>query len=267
MLAFAFLIAAAVNCQPAKGVCETPVSADSIADSVGGNVHLHYGDTVYGNVGLIQELLADLGARHTRDGLLDTTWQQYYQRHIALGRLGIRCLFITSPGQSSSLLTSWPSRVPGAFEGYEAPNEHDISGDPHWAATLNAFVPALYHAVKGNPATAKFPVVGPSLTQPASYAQVAGMQQYFDLSNMHNYLGGHNPGTPGWGDGGYGSIAYNINNALTAWHGKQIWTTEIGYITDTNNAQGIPELVEGKYAPRMILEQALHGWVALIYTN
>jgi hypothetical protein len=76
MLAFAFLIAAAVNCQPAKGVCETPVSADSIAGSVGVNVHLHCGDTVYGNVGLIQELLADRGARHTRDGLIDTTWQE-----------------------------------------------------------------------------------------------------------------------------------------------------------------------------------------------
>jgi hypothetical protein len=235
------------------------VSADSIADNVGVNVHLHNGDTVYGNVGLIQELLTDLGARHTRDGLIDTTWQEYYQRHIALGRLGIKCLFITSPGQSSALLTSWPSRVPGAFEGYEAPNEYDASGDPHWAATLNAFVPALYHAVKGNPATAKFPVVGPSLTQAASYAQLAGLEQYFDLSNMHNYLGGHNPGTPGWGDGGYGSITYNINNNQTAWRGKQIWTTEIGYVTDTSNAQGIPELVEGKYAPRMILEQALHG--------
>ena len=61
------------------------------------------------------------------------------------------------------------------------------------------------------------------------------------------------------GAGGYGSIAYNINNNQIAWHGKPIWTTETGYITDTNNAQGIPELVEGKYVPRMILEQALHG--------
>ena len=76
---------------------------------------------------------------------------------------------------------------------------------------------------------------------------------------MHNYFGGHNPGTPGWGDGGYGSIAYNINNSQTAWPAKPIWTTETGYITDKDNPQGIPELVEGKYAPRMILEQALHG--------
>ena len=88
---------------------------------------------------------------------------------------------------------------------------------------------------------------------------MAGLEQYFDLTNMHNYFGGHNPGTPGWGDGGYGSIAYNINNNQTAWPARPIWTTETGYITDTNNPQGIPELVEGKYAPRVILEQALHG--------
>jgi hypothetical protein len=259
MFALALLFAATAACQPARGACETPVSADSIADSVGVNIHLHYDNTVYGNFPLIQSLLTDLGVRHTRDGLIDTPWQQYYQRHIALGRLGIKCLFITSPNQSSELLKSWPGRVPGAFEGYEAPNEYDLSRDPAWALTLKAFVARLYSAVKGDPTTSKFPVVGPSLTQTASYGQVAGLEQYFDLSNLHNYFGGRNPGTPGWGDGGYGSIAFNINNSRTAWPAKPIWTTETGYITDTSNAQGIPELVEGRYVPRMIFEQTMHG--------
>jgi hypothetical protein len=262
MLALALLfVAATAACQPTPGVCETPVSADSIAESVGVNIHLHYGDTVYGNFDLIRTLLIDLGVRHTRDGLIDTTWQPYYQRHVALGKLGIRCVFITSPTQSNTLITSWPDRVPGAFEAYEAPNEYDLSHDPNWAATLKAFVPRLYDAVKSNPPTATFPVIGPSLTQAASYAQVAGLEQYFDLANMHNYFGGRNPGTAGWGDGGYGSIAYNIRNNQTAWPGKPIWTTETGYTNDASTSQGIPELVEGKYAPRMILEQALHGVV------
>ena len=259
MLALALLFAATAACQPTKGACETPVSTDSIADSVGVNIHLHNANTIYGNFDLIQGLLTNLSVRHTRDGLIDTTWREYYRRHVALSRLGIKCLFITSPNQSNALIISWPGRVPGAFEGYEAPNEYDISGDPHWAATLNAFVRRLYSAVKGDPTTSRFPVVGPSLTQPASYLQVAGLERYFDLSNLHNYFGGHNPGTPGWGDGGYGSITYNINKSQTAWPAKAIWTTETGYITDIDNPQGIPELVEGKYAPRMILEQALHG--------
>jgi hypothetical protein len=259
MLALALLFAATAACQPTKGACETPISADSIADSVGVNIHLHNANTIYGNFDLIQGLLTNLGVRHTRDGLIDTTWHEYYRRHVALSRLGIKCLFITSPNQSNALITSWPSRVPGAFEGYEAPNEYDLSGDPHWATTLDAFVTRLYGAVKDDATTSRFPVVGPSLTQPASYLEVAGLERYFDLSNLHNYFGGHNPGTPGWGDGGYGSITYNINKSQTAWPAKAIWTTETGYITDRDNPQGIPELVEGKYAPRMILEQALHG--------
>src|SRR5450755_2811128 len=106
MLALALLfVAATAACQPTPGVCETPVSADSIAESVGVNIHLHYGDTVYGNFDLIRTLLIDLGVRHTRDGLIDTTWQPYYQRHVALGKLGIRCVFITSPTQSNTLIT------------------------------------------------------------------------------------------------------------------------------------------------------------------
>jgi hypothetical protein len=261
VLALTLVFAAFAACHPLKGVCETPVSANTIAESVGVNIHLHYSDTVYGNFPLIRSLLIDMGVRHTRDGLVDSSWSQYYQRHIELGRLGIKCLFITSPSQSNALLTSWPKRVPGAFEGYEAPNEYDLSADHNWAATLNSFVPRLYSAVKSNPATASFPVVGPSLTQTASYAQVAGLQRYVDFDNMHNYFGGRNPGTPGWGEGGYGSITYDINNEQLAWPGKPIMTTETGYITDTANSQGIPEPVEAKYAPRVILEQALHGIV------
>jgi hypothetical protein len=258
MLTLALLFAA-TTCGPIKGACDKTVSADSIAESLGVNIHLHYGNTVYGNFPLIEHLLIDLGVRHTRDGLIDTSSQEYYRRHISLGQRGIKCLFITSPTESAALLASFPDRVPGAFEGYEAPNEYDINGGPNWAATLKTFVPRLYDAVKSNPTTASFPVVGPSLTQPASYAQVAGMEKYFDFDNLHNYFGGRNPGTPGWGAGGYGSIAYNLKNAQTAWQGKPVFTTETGYLTDTNISGGIPELIEGKYAPRVILEQALHG--------
>jgi hypothetical protein len=258
MLTLALLLAATA-CGPTKGACDKTVSADSIADSLGVDIHLHYGNTVYGNFPLIEHLLTDLGVRHTRDGLMDTTSQEYYQRHISLGQQGIKCLFITSPTESDALLTSFPNRVRGAFEGYEAPNEYDISGDPNWAATLKAFVPHLYDAVKSNPATASFPIVGPSLTQPASYTQLVGLEKYFDFDNLHNYFGGRNPGTSGWGAGGYGSIVYNIKNAQTAWQGKPIFTTETGYLTDSSISGGIPELIEGKYAPRVILEQALHG--------
>jgi hypothetical protein len=259
VLSSALILAAAVACHPQKGVCETPVSSQSIVDSVGVNIHLNYTNTVYGDFPLVEGLLQNLGVRHTRDGLIDTTWQPYYDRHIALGKLGIQCTFITSPSQSDALLTSWPSRVPGAFEAYEAPNELDNSGQPNWAATLKAFLPRLYNAVKSNKATAAYPVIGPSLIRSADYPLVAGLEDYFDYSNLHNYFAAHNPGTGGWGNNGYGSIAASMTISQTAWPDRPVISTETGYYTDASINGGLPELIEGEYTPRLIFEQTLHG--------
>src|ERR1700724_703093 len=57
-------------CIPGQG--EAPRSADSVADSVGVNIHLHFTDTIYSNFPLVQSLLTSLGVRHVRDGLLNT---------------------------------------------------------------------------------------------------------------------------------------------------------------------------------------------------
>lgn len=242
-----------------RGAAEKSISSDSIADSVGVNVHLHYTDSTYANFDLVKSLLVDLHVRHIRDGLIDTTWAEYYKRHNELGTLGIHCLFLTSPKQSDTLLATYPAKMARSFEGYEGPNEYNQSGDPHWADTLKDFTPRLFEIVKKNPSTGgKGIVVGPSLTQPDAYPQVASLQRFFDFSNMHNYFGGRNPGTPGWGGDGYGSIDWNLRLARGAWSDKPVMTTETGYTTDMENKQGIPEDVDAKYMPRLILEQLLH---------
>ncbi len=242
-------------CFPYLGACEKPVATDTIVDSVGVDLHLHYNDTPYGNFPLIKGLLISLGVRHVRDGLADTKWQPYYQEFIELGKAGIKGIFLTSPNQTDAFITTWPKRVPGAFEGYEGPNEYDNSGDPHWADTLKVFMPRLYRAVKADPDTRQFPVIGPSLIHGADFKAIAQLSPDMDEANMHNYFGGRNPGTPGWGDGGYGSIAYNID-LTNVWPNHPIVTTETGYNT---GSEGIPEEIEGTYEPRVILEQALHG--------
>ena len=257
-LLFALAAALGALCHPLLGVCESPVPADSVTDSIGVNIHLHFQNTVYGNFPLIEDLLKNLGVRHTRDGLIDTTWQPYYDRHIALGKLGIRSIFVTTPNESNELLTSWPKRVPGAFEGYEAPNELDNSRDANWAQTLSDFVPRLYHAVKSDPATASYPVIGPSLIHLQDYSRLPGIASDFDFANLHNYFSGRNPGTEGWGANGYGSIAYNIKLASSVWPDKPIMTTETGYYTDAGH-DSLPVKLEGEYVPRLVLEQLLHG--------
>jgi hypothetical protein len=223
-------------------------------------VHLHYTDTPYANFNLVQSLLTDLKVRHIRDGVVDTTWDEFYKRHNALGKQGIHCIFVTTPKQSDTLLASYPSRMRSSFEGYEAPNEYNNSGDRQWPETLRSLLSRLYQISKNNPAVNGHTVIiGPSLTQPDAFPKTAGLQQYFDYANLHNYSGGRNPGTSGWGGGGYGSIDWNLKLARGAWGDKPVMTTEIGYTTDPENKQGIPEDVEAKYIPRLVLEQLLHG--------
>jgi hypothetical protein len=238
---------------------EPAVSADAFVDSVGVNVHLHFADTAYGDFASVEDSLKALGIRHIRDGLIDTTWAPYYERLNELGRLGIRSTLITSPKESDAILAGYPRRVPQSFEAYEAPNEYDQSHDPDWATTLNAFVARLYRVAKSYPATSNFPIVGPSLTRPESFSKVAVSAPFFDYANMHNYLGGRNPGTSGWGGNGYGSIDWNLNLTKRTWTAKPVITTENGYLTDVSKASGIPEDVAGKYVPRLFLEQWMRG--------
>ena len=71
--------------------------------------------------------------------------------------------------------------------------------------------------------------------------------------------GGRNPGTPGWGANGYGSISWNLSNVNTACPGMPVMTTETGYQTDLTLSQSIPEDVAARYVPRIFLEQWLRG--------
>jgi hypothetical protein len=238
---------------------ETPKTAQTVVDSVGVNIHLHFGDTVYRDFPLIRRLLLQLGVKHVRDGLIDTTWHPYYERFTQLGEDGIRGTFITIPKTSSAVLVEWPSRVGKAFESFEAPNEYDNSHDPHWAETVNAFMPRLYNAVHSDPRTSAFPIIGPSTIRGDDYLAIQAAGRFFDFNNLHNYFGGRNPGTSGWGANGYGSIDANISNVGRAWPSKRLVTTETGYTTDLEAPQGIPENIEGRYMPRVFLEQLMHG--------
>lgn len=238
---------------------ETAHSADAFVDSIGLNIHLHDGNTPYGNFPAVENALRELGIRHVRDGLIDTQWTPYYDRLNALGQNGIKCVFITSPHQTTELLQSYPERVRDSFEGYEAPNEYDNSGDKEWIATLTDFLPILANAVRTNPRDSAFPIIGPSFVHAESYSLFSGSSQYFDFSNLHNYFAGRNPGTSGWGADGYGSLAWDIDLVKRPWPNLPIVTTETGYQTDTTNPQGIPESVAAKYLPRLLLEQYAHG--------
>lgn len=247
---------AAALALPAHG--EKAASADAFVDSVGVNIHLHYQDTSYSNFPKVKQALLGLGLRHVRDGLTDTTWQDYYDRHNELGQSGIGGIYTTSVTQSDQLLIDYPSRMKDNFEGYESPNEYDLSGDPNWPETLSKFVTRLNATVKDNSSTSKFPVIGPSLTSQEAFVKMRGACT-FDSANLHDYFGGHNPGTLGWGSNGYGSLTWNLANTTATCPGKPVITTETGYQTDPSLLQGITEEVTAKYVPRVFLEQWRRG--------
>jgi hypothetical protein len=235
-------------------LAETAVPAAKFVDSVGVNIHLHYQDTAYGDFPKVERALRELGVHHVRDGLVDSTWQPYYEGLNALGRDGIKALLITAPGQTTELLTAFSKRVPGAMEGFEAPNELDAGGGD-WEQKIATELAAIGPAAK----RWGLPVVGPSLTQRASFERLAGRPAGFDVANLHNYFGGRNPGTPGWGDDGYGSYGWSLKLAKLAWGDKPVWTTETGYVMDPAMSQGIPDDVAGRYMVRLLLEQFRHG--------
>jgi hypothetical protein len=175
-----------------------------------------------------------------------------------LAASGISTTYVTSVTNVTSDLTAWAACAGNAIEGYEGPNEYDINhsaSDTAWPSTLATFQRYLYRSVKGTPAIANLRVIGPSLTSGSAYAAVGNLSAYEDAGNMHDYFDGRNPGTPGWGANGYGSIAYNLGIAAAASPGSSIESTETGYgITAAGDDGYVTDWVAGKYMPRLFLE-------------
>ncbi len=249
---------------PATQAVESAVPAQVFIDSVGVNTHLHYNGTLYyENYATMKSMLLNANIRHIRDGIVDTTWQPYYDRLKDLGASGIHSTLVTDVNQPMSLITTFPGRIPGAMEAIENPNEYDLRGDSQWPATLAAFTKNLYTSAKNAPQTSALPIIGPSLTSGDAYGRLGNLSAYMDYGNMHNYFSGFYPGTGGYGGAGYGSyygsIAYNQGAAAQTSGSKPIIATETGYGTAANTHGQVPEAIQAKYVPRLYLEQYMHG--------
>jgi hypothetical protein len=245
------------------------VAADAFVDTIGMNVHLAFTGTCYDTgFATLVTMMTSLGVRHIRDGLIDfPSPATYYDRLNQLGKAGIHATLITSPTQTSALLTDYPSRVPDSIEAYESPNEPDLNEGADWVATTQAFQKTLYETIKGNAATKKYPVLGPSITSEMGDTLVGDLSAYLDYGNMHNYFGGFNPGTHGWGGtdmfGTYGAIAWAKNIMAQVSGTKPLLTTETGW-GDGSGANEVPPAIKARYVTRLFLEQYRQGVVKTI---
>ena len=232
--------------------------ADDFVDSIGINVHLHYTDTLYySNWPLTFQAIEALGVRHTRDGVIDNALQAYYDRHEQLASAGIKGLFISSAAITPGMMQNFIMRVPHAFEAAETINEADSANDPAWIVHVKADLADKYplaHSAGGF-------MVGPSLVQTSSPSLLGDVSANADFGNLHNYLGGRNPGTIGWGGPDalghlYGSIPFALDNVANDTPGRGVFTTETGYSTDlAGTLNAVTEGVEAVYFPRLLLEQ------------
>jgi hypothetical protein len=224
------------------------------------NLHLAYGNTAYGDVDRVSRMLASLHVRHVRDGV-EAGRADLCAAAQRLASDGIRFTYITTPNLDGAGLTAWRRCVGRSIEAYEAPNEYNTShpaGDGDWVATIRAYQRSLYRAVKSDPALADLPVIGPSFSTIAAYAQVGDLSASMDRGNLHQYFAGRPPGTDGWGDGGYGSLRYGIAHAREVAGAKPLEVTESGYGTAAR-PEMVPGAIAARYIPRMFFTQYNSG--------
>lgn len=235
---------------------QNAVKAETFVDAVGIDIHLHYTDTMYyTNFPAVRAALEQLHLRHVRDGLLMHPIPEYAARHKLLAAEGIHADFIASPDEDAGAISDFAAHFSSSLEFLEAPNEWDIQKDAAWASTLRRYLPMLYASAQ----RLHIPVIGPSLVKIPSYTSLGDVSAWETFGNMHNYPGGRNPGTAGWGDNGYGSLTACLRNVeLTSDH-LPVITTETGYNNDPAGESYVPEDVSAVYLPRLLLTQFMGG--------
>jgi hypothetical protein len=232
---------------------------------VGINMHNSYYGTGYTNdVPLVESLVTALGVGIVRDGFA-LGQNNVCQEDANLGASGIRFDFIASPTQRASDIASWLACVGTSYvASVEGPNEYDVShppSDPAWQQTLTAEQHLIANTIRANDPGVS--VIGPAVTTAGNAQSLGNLSAYLDDGNAHVYFNGYNPGNTGYGNGGYGSIAYDLASVAPVSGTKPIAVTETGYGT-AGGAGQVSEATQAKYMPRLLLEMQRAGVTEMI---
>ncbi|QRK06224.1 hypothetical protein JQX13_39895 [Archangium violaceum] len=249
--------------------------ADDFIDSVGVNTHLGYTNRAYGAYStIIKPRLQELGIRHVRDsaktGANDTRDSLYYQRCRDLAAIGIRFNLITdmptsrNSGTNYALLDDiygWCDNAVVSFEGHNEPELDEGVSD--WVPVIRTAQRTLFETVKGNATIKHLRVIGPSILKEAAANSLGDLSAYMDQGNLHNYYGGRNPESAGWGNNGFGSVTWQFKYVASPVSGtKPVTSTETGWhnaLNTTDEHKPTPEKIVGRYMPRLMLWHFLKG--------
>lgn len=241
---------------PELHVVETPLPADSLADSVGINTHVN----VYGSAPDFQTIVAreaGLGARHLRDGILDADAafdtamsQLLVAANAKLDGItdcaGIE--FLPTSPTSPAQIQAFDVAIGNRLEAVESPDDVDDRNDANWVADTVTCLPSLRSA---EPA---LPFYAPTLYNQLADAPLLGnISADVDYGNANRYLAGRNPGSPGWGGpdtcGIYGALPWALCETRLNSGTKPIVFGGTGY----NSVTEVDELTQAKYISRLLL--------------
>jgi hypothetical protein len=226
-------------------------------DSVGVNVHLAYGNTVYGSqFPQIMQSMINLGVKHYRDGLNQYAPSFQYENAEMLGKAGIKADWLMDFNNPASIINSAYANAPDATAEFEGPNEDDAEA----GAPLLTFMQLLHSTVRSNPATATMPIIAPSFIQVSSFAAQGNLSSLINYGNTHDYFATFNPETGPYGSsfyncGGYGSMQFAICLAQMVGVDEPVVATETGYQSGT----GLSDAIIGRYELRTLFESLRLG--------
>jgi hypothetical protein len=240
-------------------------SASAFQDTVGVNAGPAWFDTPYGDWDRVVAKVRELGVSHIRSSLQISSnagWNErfYGALHAAISAgirfnllIDFRCSY---DGTMDPCVQALKSRVPlQGVESVEWPNEHDISGDPNWLASLTGWGRQLHGKLRADPALGAIKIVGPSLVHPASHMRVGDQSAFVDRGNLHPYTGALSP---------HPLHILSIAPLARAISGnKPIVATEAGFHTAFNQTNGdqpaADEPTAAVYTVRTVLEHFADG--------
>jgi hypothetical protein len=240
-------------------------AADAFVDSIGVNVHLINAsyNPVYETV--VKPRLDEIGVRYVREGIQHTNTTIPPRLQELRDNYGITASLLSNGAQQTvDQAWTWAATVGYPQIAYiEGTNEPNSNGQ---TLTVGAHQQALFNRFRNTAATANLPVIGPSFTDWGPAEQCGDISAYMDYGNVHQYYGGRNPETGGWGSirngVANGSLDYSIINTARATCGnKPIIATECGWHDEVNSTSGhlgTPAPLVAKYMPRMLLFHYFH---------
>jgi hypothetical protein len=251
--------------------------AETLAASVGVNVHFQFRDTVYGQTDAVADWVRRLGVGLIRDRLGSSSDNQA-RGVMELAAHGVRAhmtcgVFDEVDGPQAftdlhaHLMDSYRSEhslseIFASFGGPNEPNDEPRADD--WAERTRVLQADLWNTFRQEPTLDSLPIVGPALKVgvddlAADFAALGDMSPWCDYGDFHHYTMGHPPAA---------GLASQTSMAEVAFPGLPLYCTEGGYNTGTavvGGGQAVPDDVAAVYLPRMVLEHYRRRQVFFVY--